>query len=133
MPKVICHINRFPLRYYRGESMSDVSKELGMRIRQLRAEKHMSQEELAFKAGISAAHLGQIERATKNPTVDTVVKISSALGVSVSSLFSGNISEAPAQSTVVEKINAQLSAMNQAEQKDILRVIRIFRNYRRTG
>ena len=38
--------------------MSDIAKQLGERIRQLRNTKHMSQEELAFKAGISPAHLG---------------------------------------------------------------------------
>jgi len=52
--------------------MSDIAMQLGQRIRDLRTERHMSQEELSFKAGISPAHLGQIERALKNPTIDTV-------------------------------------------------------------
>ena len=42
--------------------MSDIAKQLGQRIRELRTQRHMSQEELSFKAGISPAHLGQIER-----------------------------------------------------------------------
>lgn len=61
--------------------MTDAARKLGMRIRQLRNEKNMSQEELSFKAGISSAHLGQIERATKNPTIDTISKIASALNI----------------------------------------------------
>ena len=109
--------------------MSNIAKELGLRIRQLRNEKHMSQEELAFKAGISPAHLGQIERAVKNPTIDTIGKISSALDLPVTELFSSDrIASAPLNLTI-GKINAQLIDMSEEEQKDILRIIRIFRNY----
>lgn len=114
--------------------MSDIAKALGLRIRELRNQRHMSQEELAFQSGISAAHLGQIERATKNPTVDTVGKIASALGVPVAALFSEDgETPAPPEKTVIGKINAQLSSMSEEEQHDILRIIRIFRGYRRKG
>lgn len=110
--------------------MSNVTKDLGLRIRQLRNEKHMSQEELAFKAGISPAHLGQIERAVKNPTIDTIGKISSALDVPVIELFSAHRIAPGPQNLTVGKINAQLIDMSEDEQKDILRIIRIFRNHR---
>lgn len=110
--------------------MSSIAKDLGLRIRQLRNEKHMSQEELAFKAGISPAHLGQIERAVKNPTIDTIGKISSALDIPVTELFSTDrIAPAP-HSLTIGKINAQLIDMSEDEQKDILRIVRIFRNFR---
>ena len=110
--------------------MSDTTKELGLRIRQLRNEKHMSQEELSFKAGISAAHLGQIERAVKNPTIDTIAKISFALDVPVPMLFSADCVVSAPQNLTIGKINAQLLDMSEEDQKDILRIIRIFRNYR---
>ena len=109
--------------------MSDIAKELGLRIRQLRNEKHMSQEELSFKAGISPAHLGQIERAIKNPTIETIAKIACALDVPVTVLFSEERIISKPQSLMIEKINAQLIDMSEEEQKDILRIIRIFRNY----
>lgn len=102
--------------------MHEIAKQLGQRIRELRNGQHMSQEELSFKAGISPAHLGQIERALKKPTVETVAKIASALDVPIAT---------PAQNATVGKIQAQLSAMSEEEQKDILRIIRIFRNYHR--
>ncbi len=47
----------------------------------------MSQEELAYKAGLRPAHLGQIERAVKKPTVDTIGKLAEALNVEASELF----------------------------------------------
>ena len=108
--------------------MSDIAKQLGQRIRDLRMERHMSQEELSFKAGLSPAHLGQIERALKNPTVDTIAKIAVALDVPVAALFSLDAVPVSSQNILIEKINAQLKNMSEDEQKDILRIIRIFRN-----
>lgn len=111
--------------------MSEISTQLGQRIRELRTERQMSQEELAFKSQISPAHLGQIERGLKSPTVDTVSKIASALEVSVAELFTKAPISPSAHNAVLEKINAQLISLEEDEQKDILRVIRIFRGHRR--
>lgn len=111
--------------------MSDIAKQLGQHIRELRVQQHMSQEELSFKAGISPAHLGQIERALKNPTIDTIAKIAAALDIPISDLFTMEAVSAVPQNTTVSKINAQLLSMSEEEQKDILRIIRIFRGYQR--
>ena len=111
--------------------MSDIAKQLGQKIRDLRTERHMSQEELSFKAGISPAHLGQIERALKNPTIDTVAKIAGALDIPVAALFTMESISAVPENATVGKINAQLISMSEEEQKDILRIIRIFRGYQR--
>lgn len=111
--------------------MSDIAKQLGQRIRELRTQRHMSQEELSFKAGISPAHLGQIERALKNPTVDTLAKIAAALDIPISYLFTMDTASVEPQNTTVGKISAQLLGMSEEEQKDILRIIRIFKGYQR--
>lgn len=111
--------------------MSDIAVQLGKRIRELRTERQMSQEELSFKAKISPAHLGQIERGLKSPTIDTIAKIASALDVPVANLFTMDAVPADPQNAILEKINAQLIGMGEEEQKDILRMIRIFRGYQR--
>ncbi len=112
--------------------MSSIAINLGQRIRQLRSERKMSQEELAFKAGISPAHLGQIERAIKNPTVDTVGKIAAALNVPMTAMFSNDpLSSSAVSGSTVEKINIHLMVMSEEEQRDILRIIRILHNYER--
>ena len=112
--------------------MSELLTEFGKHLRALRQNKKMSQEELALKAGISPAHLGQIERAEKNLTLETAGKLS-ALKVSLSQLFSfeGGTNSIPAstETATVDKINAQLNSMTPDEQKDILRIIRIFRGH----
>lgn len=109
--------------------MREIATALGLRIRELRNERHMSQEELAFKAGISAAHLGQIERALKNPTVDTVAKIAAAMGVSITMLFTEEQPNVNQESPLVAKINAHLIDMTEEQQRDFLRIIRIFHGY----
>lgn len=109
--------------------MREIATALGLRIRELRNERHMSQEELAFKAGISAAHLGQIERALKNPTVDTVAKIAAAMGVPITTLFTEEQAKADMGSPVISKINAHLMDMTEDQQRDFLRIIRIFHGY----
>ena len=109
--------------------MREIATALGLRIRELRNERHMSQEELAFKAGISAAHLGQIERALKNPTIDTVAKIAAAMGVPITTLFTEEPAKADMGSPVISKINAHLMDMTEDQQRDFLRILRIFHGY----
>ena len=91
----------------------------------------MSQEELSFKASISAAHLGQIERAEKKPTLETIGKLADALEISLPELFTFEEVSTPngleVESTVTSKIIAQLAGLTESEQKDILRIIKIFR------
>ncbi len=111
--------------------MSEIAVALGKRIRELRTELHMSQEELSFKAGISPAHLGQIERAAKRPNVDTIGKLASALGVPPSALFTDEQTPPPERTATLEKIDAQLLSMTEDEQRDVLRIIRILRSYKK--
>ena len=111
--------------------MDNLPFEFGKRLRALRTEKKMSQEELSFKAGISPAHLGQIERAEKKPTLETIGKLAEALDISLPELFVFNTDsetrKVDTDNTVVSKINAQLRGMTEEEQRDVLRIIRIFR------
>ncbi|TLS50032.1 helix-turn-helix transcriptional regulator [Paenibacillus antri] len=61
---------------------------LGKRIRDLRKEQGLSQEQLAELSGFHYTYIGAVERAEKNITVMNVSKIAAALAVSVSDLFS---------------------------------------------
>jgi transcriptional regulator with XRE-family HTH domain len=50
-------------------------------LRILRKQKELSQEELAFQAGINRNYVGQIEREEKSPTVDLLERLSKPLGI----------------------------------------------------
>ncbi len=67
--------------------MSEIAKILGKRIRNYRTTLGLSQEKLAELSGCHHTYIGQIERGEKNATIESIEKISTALGVSLSKLF----------------------------------------------
>lgn len=64
----------------------EITLAIAARIRLYRHKKGFSQEELALRATLNPAYYGQVERGEKCPTVDTLYKISNALGISLSEL-----------------------------------------------
>lgn len=59
----------------------------GEKVRDLRKNQGLSQEELAFKADLHRTYIGMIERAEKNITLVNVGKIANALNVDMNELF----------------------------------------------
>ena len=56
-------------------------------LREVRAEKGLSQEDAALASGIDRAYYGHLERASKSPTLKTIWKIADGLGVRPSELM----------------------------------------------
>lgn len=52
----------------------------GQEIFRRRIDRNMTQAELAARAGVSARHISEIERDKVSPRLDTMAKISVALG-----------------------------------------------------
>lgn len=67
--------------------MDQVCKVLAGNVKTLRLAQALSQEELAFRAGLDRTYISQIERGISNPSVLVLVKISSILGVDLPELF----------------------------------------------
>ena len=67
--------------------MSDLSVEIGKRIRNYRIGQKMSQEELAEKCGLHPTYIGQVERGEKNATLESISKITAGLSINMSTLF----------------------------------------------
>lgn len=67
--------------------MKTIRKKFGEKVRGLRRAKGLSQEELAFRAGIHRNYLGGIERGERNPALDNIAAIAKALGVDLSELL----------------------------------------------
>ena len=65
----------------------DVLKAFGERVRELRAQKGLSQEELAQLAKIDRTYIGGIERGERNAGIKNVWRIADALGVPAADLF----------------------------------------------
>jgi len=67
--------------------MTDIKKQLGQKIRDLRLRARYSQEELAAKAGLHRTYMSDIERGERNVSVENIKKVSDALGVDPSELL----------------------------------------------
>lgn len=66
----------------------DILEKFGKRIRQLREQKKLSQEEVAFKAKLSVYYISRIERGKANPSLETLDSLARALNLSLSDLLS---------------------------------------------
>ena len=69
------------------EQKQQVMQATAERIRQLRSQRDLSQEELALRSGVNTVYYGQIERGQKCPTVDILYRIASGLGIPLSDLL----------------------------------------------
>jgi transcriptional regulator with XRE-family HTH domain len=56
-------------------------------LKKLRRERDLSQEALADRSGVSAKHIGEIERANKEPGITTVLRLIDGLGLAASDVF----------------------------------------------
>jgi transcriptional regulator with XRE-family HTH domain len=61
--------------------------QFGEKVRQIRKERRLSQEELSFRADLHRTHIGMIERAEKNITLVNIKNIADALEVDIKDLF----------------------------------------------
>ena len=60
---------------------------LGRNIRRLREEAGLSQEQLAFDAGMKRSYLSDMERGVRNPSVRALGRLAAALKVSPDELL----------------------------------------------
>jgi transcriptional regulator with XRE-family HTH domain len=61
--------------------MEDIRHTVARNLRRLRNQKELSQEELAFEAGLDRSYLSGMERGLRNPTIIMLAKLAGALGV----------------------------------------------------
>ena len=63
----------------------------GKHVKSLRQENKLSQEELAYKAGLHRTYIGMIERGEKNITLINIEKIANAFDIPLNKLMEFNI------------------------------------------
>ena len=66
---------------------SELSKDFGLVIKDLRKKQKLSQEELAEKAGVHRTYIGMIERGEKNVTLENINKLAKAFNLRMKDLF----------------------------------------------
>lgn len=56
-------------------------------LRRIRVKRGVSQERLAYDAGVDRAYVGGLERQTENPTIDLLERLAATLAVPLAELF----------------------------------------------
>lgn len=97
----------------------DVRQLLAQNIKRLRETRAMSQEELAFTAGISIPFLSDIERGNKWPSPETMAKIATALKIEVFELFSPKLMENKDSSVFISKLIKEIAVSQNAALQNI--------------
>jgi transcriptional regulator with XRE-family HTH domain len=65
----------------------ELKRAFGKVVRESRLRKKLSQEELAFEAGLARNYISIVELGQKSPTLDTVEALALALGTTASNLI----------------------------------------------
>ena len=66
----------------------DIKVAIGERIAQLRKAKKLSQQKFSYEAEIERSYLTHVEKGRKNISIETLIKITDALEISLKEFFS---------------------------------------------
>jgi transcriptional regulator with XRE-family HTH domain len=105
--------------------VGDLAKTIGLWIKNLREQKGISQERLGELADLHRTYIGQMERGEANVTLETLDKVTEALGVTVVQLFRLiSPDENIKMSYTLSQIMSALQDRSDKDQKAILQVLR---------
>ena len=103
--------------------MSNIAKVVGQRIRNYRTQKGLSQDKLAELSGFHPTYIGQLERGEKNATLESVEKITSALRISLSTLFEGIDSVSDGTRNIPLECYELIAKKTKGEQEQIYKIL----------
>ena len=67
--------------------MDKIEMRFGQRVKELRLKQNISQEELAFRCGLSKNYISDVERGTRNISLKKKKKIADGLAIRIKELF----------------------------------------------
>lgn len=85
------------------------------RLKAIRENLKLNQSQFADKLGISQAAISQFEDGKRVPSIETLDKIATALGMTVVSLLSGENATDDEKAGLLKDLTAQLETMNKQE------------------
>ena len=69
----------------------NIKEKIGLRLRELRATKGLSQEKFSFECELDRTYIASIEQGKRNVSIVNIEKIAKALDMSVSGFFNSNL------------------------------------------
>ena len=108
----------------------ELVQELGRKLRSLRRERNLTQQQLAEMSDLSYKYVGEIERAEKNPSIGVLNRIANALEVNLLDFLDfGPPAPASQEDKIHKDLVAKILRQLKAEKADrlarILKVVKI--------
>ncbi len=100
--------------------MDEINKQVAERLRRLRKAAGLSLDDLAERAGVSAAMLSQVETRKTNPTIAVLWKISQGLGVPFSELLGPEVAPSLVRAARLKDARYLYSADKQFRSRPLL-------------
>lgn len=67
--------------------MNKIEIRFGQRVKEIRLKQNISQEELAFRCGLSKNYISDVERGTRNISLKSIEKIAEGFRINIKDLF----------------------------------------------
>ena len=93
-------------------------------LRGTRRAKGLTQDQLAERAGLSAKHIGEIERGNVSPSLDVIEKLARGLNVDQIVLIGDDASRL-ARNLVRQEILGALDHLSDDQLRSVLRIVRL--------
>ncbi|MBI5893984.1 MAG: helix-turn-helix domain-containing protein [Deltaproteobacteria bacterium] len=103
--------------------MTEAKTLFGMRMKELRKNQGLSQEQLAEKVDISSKYVSRVEMGYSFPSLDTLEKLASALNVELKDFFEFS-HKTPNQKELKETLNTLLKEADEEKTRLLVKIAR---------
>ena len=103
------------------EVLMDLKRDFGLRLKELRNKKGITQYQLAEMVDIDPKHMSHIETGRSFPKADLIEKFANALKIDYTKLF--KTEHLQPKGTLIKQINALLLKASDEELKNIYKII----------
>ena len=104
----------------------NIKKDFGLRIKELRTKKGITQYQLAEQVGIDPKHMSHIETGRSFPKADLIERFASVLNVEYTEFFKTQHFQTRAY--ILDKINSILKSASDKDLNKILKLMLCFMN-----
>ena len=106
----------------KGEVMAIDYEKLGKRIKHFREQKGISQDELGNLVWVNNVHISNIETGKKAPSIDLLIELANALGISTDDLLVDSLTHSV--STADSEIHKLLVDCNKTEEEILTEMVK---------
>ncbi len=104
----------------------NIKKDFGLRLKELRNKRGITQYQLAELAGIDPKHMSHIETGRSFPKADLIEKFASALSIDYTELF--KTEHLQSREVIIDKIQNVLPGLSDEDLQIIFKILSIYIN-----